>query len=194
MSKTGEGVELGDVGRAPSDLKLDEICKQAQLDCEAGTFNVEPLSARQPGDVLGGSHSCPGDVKSLLSGGARIPPEDKLPVLIRNSSAFPDLKGSAAEEELRPGRSESPGAALLEGWRKKSSSVSLEECNSTLPVPSTDAAWYRQWSAYIGVGFMVSVGCVPELHPSQAFPQLDQHRLQGCLKAERQIANLENNE
>jgi len=114
MSKTGEGVELGDVGRAPSDLKLDEICKQAQLDCEAGTFNVEPLSARQPGDVL--------------------------------------------EEELRPGRSESPGAALLEGWRKKSSSVSLEECNSTLPVPSTDAAWYRQWSAYIGVGFMVSVG------------------------------------
>lgn len=55
-------------------------------------------------------------------------------------------------------RQEDPDVELLAGWRRKSTSISLEESNSTLPVPSPEAAWYRQWSAYIGVGFMVSVG------------------------------------
>ena len=59
--------------------------------------------------------------------------------------------------------------------------VSLEESNSTLPVPSPEAAWYRQWSAYIGVGFMVSVGYDqdnPAEHALLAYLELaqDAHR------------------
>lgn len=48
--------------------------------------------------------------------------------------------------------------ALLGGWRKESSSTSLEECNSTLRVPEDGAAWWKQWAAYVGVGFLVAVG------------------------------------
>ena len=48
--------------------------------------------------------------------------------------------------------------ALLGGWRKVSSSTSLEECNSTLRVPEDGAAWWKQWAAYVGVGFLVAVG------------------------------------
>ncbi len=48
--------------------------------------------------------------------------------------------------------------SLLGGWRKISSSVSLEECNSTMRVPPADAPWWRQWGAYVGVGFLVAVG------------------------------------
>jgi hypothetical protein len=54
---------------------------------------------------------------------------------------------------------ESEDTALLEGWRKKCSSISLEESNNSIPVPPLDAPWYRQWSAYVGVGAMVAVGC-----------------------------------
>jgi len=48
--------------------------------------------------------------------------------------------------------------SLLGGWRKISSTVSLEECNSTMRVPPADAPWWRQWVAYVGVGFLVAVG------------------------------------
>lgn len=53
--------------------------------------------------------------------------------------------------------SEDPQEALL-GWRKKNSTVSLQESNSTIRVPPLDAPWYKQWAAYVGVGFMISVG------------------------------------
>ncbi len=48
--------------------------------------------------------------------------------------------------------------ALLGGWRQESSSTSLEECNSRLRVPEDGAAWWKQWAAYVGVGFLVAVG------------------------------------
>jgi len=48
--------------------------------------------------------------------------------------------------------------ALLGGWRKESSSTSLEECNNKLRVPEDGAAWWKQWAAYVGVGFLVPVG------------------------------------
>lgn len=35
---------------------------------------------------------------------------------------------------------------------------SLEECNSRLRVPEDGAAWWKQWAAYVGVGFLVAVG------------------------------------
>lgn len=56
--------------------------------------------------------------------------------------------------EVENGEDES----LLRGWRKISSTVSLEECNSTMRVPPADAPWWRQWGAYVGVGFLVAVG------------------------------------
>jgi len=58
---------------------------------------------------------------------------------------------------------ESEDTALLGGWRKKCSSISLEESNNSIPVPPPGASWYRQWSAYIGVGAMVAVGCAPSM-------------------------------
>ena len=48
--------------------------------------------------------------------------------------------------------------ALLSGWRQQNSTVSLQESNATIGVPAVEASWWRQWSAYVGVGFMVSVG------------------------------------
>ena len=63
-----------------------------------------------------------------------------------------DLGRCALEVEI--GEDES----LLGGWRKISSTVSLEECNSTMRVPPANAPWWRQWGAYIGVGFLVAVG------------------------------------
>merc|ERR1712130_479943 len=63
-----------------------------------------------------------------------------------------DMGGCALEVEN--GEDES----LLRGWRKISSTVSLEECNSTMRVPPADAPWWRQWGAYVGVGFLVAVG------------------------------------
>lgn len=48
--------------------------------------------------------------------------------------------------------------ALLAGWRQESTSTSLEECNNTLRVPEDGAAWWKQWAAYVGVGFLVAVG------------------------------------
>lgn len=67
------------------------------------------------------------------------------------------LNSVAVPQSLEIQEGDSEDTALLGGW-KKSSSISLEECNSTMPVPSLDAPWYKQWSAYIGVGFMVAVG------------------------------------
>ena len=47
---------------------------------------------------------------------------------------------------------------LLLGWRRKPTSKSLGDAHGTVSVPDVTAAWYRQWAAFIGVGFMVSVG------------------------------------
>lgn len=66
-----------------------------------------------------------------------------------------ESSGVLSEREIQPGREEE--VALL-GWRKKSSSVSLQSANASVRVPDSQAAWYKQWAAYIGVGFMVSVG------------------------------------
>lgn len=79
------------------------------------------------------------------------------------SEGVRDAEGQAGsgEEEREGGRNveEVPEeeTALL-GWRKKSTSVSLESANASIKVPDLAAAWYKQWAAYIGVGFMVSVG------------------------------------
>ena len=56
------------------------------------------------------------------------------------------------------GTAEELHEALSGGWRQESSSTSLEECNSTLRVPEDGAAWWKQWAAYVGVGFLVAVG------------------------------------
>merc|ERR1712130_582733 len=63
-----------------------------------------------------------------------------------------DMGGCALEVE------NGEDVSLLGGWRKISSTVSLEECNSTMRVPPADAPWWRRWVAYVGVGFLVAVG------------------------------------
>ena len=64
----------------------------------------------------------------------------------------------SSQVEVPPeGRSEEE-EALLTGWRRKGNSKSLGDVNGTVSVPAQSAAWYRQWFAFVGVGFMVSVG------------------------------------
>lgn len=60
--------------------------------------------------------------------------------------------------------SEEAEDAPLTGWRQESPTISLEGSNSTMKVPPVDAPWYKQYLAFVGVGFMVSVGYCPVLH------------------------------
>ena len=78
-------------------------------------------------------------------------PEDKK----AKSPEQPSEAGGFAVEATAP--SEDLQEALL-GWRQVSKTKSLDECNGTIRVPAPDAPWYYQYLAYVGVGFMISVG------------------------------------
>ena len=74
-----------------------------------------------------------------------------------HASATPESTELSSVEVVEPS-DDSQQALLDSGWRRKRGSVSLEGCNSTIKVPAPDAPWYKQWAAYVGVGFMISVG------------------------------------
>ena len=74
-----------------------------------------------------------------------------------HASAKPESTELSSVKVVEPS-DDSQQALLDSGWRRKRGHVSLEGCNSTIKVPAPDAPWYKQWSAYVGVGFMISVG------------------------------------
>lgn len=49
---------------------------------------------------------------------------------------------------------------LLLGWRKPNKMLSLPEVHASVPVPGPQSNWTRKFGAFVGVGFMVSVGYI----------------------------------
>eukprot|EP00897_Mesotaenium_endlicherianum_P001500 jgi/Mesen1/1378/ME000013S00872 len=64
--------------------------------------------------------------------------------------------------EVDVASSRSAGAAAeteeLLGWHKQPHTLSLHEVHSTVKVPAHNAPWWKQLTAYSGLGFLVSVG------------------------------------
>ena len=46
------------------------------------------------------------------------------------------------------------------GWRKPNKMPSLPEVHASIPVPSPGSPWTKKFGAFVGVGFMISVGYI----------------------------------
>lgn len=51
-----------------------------------------------------------------------------------------------------------PQQTAESGWLLHNNTVSLDECNNSIPVPSLDAPWYKKLLAFGGLGMLISVG------------------------------------
>jgi len=100
------------------------------------------------------------DCYTFLEGMARqAPPASSVQTRVKANDMEADNPLTVVTVGPEPaGTVEELQEALLGGWRQESTSTSLEECNSRLRVPEDGAAWWKQWAAYVGVGFLVAVG------------------------------------